>query len=302
MSTDALFINFLLCVALAITAWKGFDFLKRYRLITGTPTSKIRAAHQGYVELIGHITESSGLLRSPLSGRECVWFRCRVSRLQSGKKTQKWSIEYASESTDFFEISDTTDSCLVAPEGATIRAEHTRTWYGSTPMPDSAIDKPTSNLNKLNQILNTPLDSERYQYQESLLFPYEKIYALGQFSTTGGGRHLPTLESIKGDIIREWKQSYDNLLDTFDTDNNQKLDMHEWNDVLAAAESTAVERRKELANQPTRHLLCQPAEKDHPYLLSTFDEEALAKRYGWYALGALIALMLEVWAIVNLWT
>jgi len=69
--------------------------------------------------------------------------------------------------------------------------------------------------------------------------------------------------------------------------------MQEWSDVQKAAQKEAIQRRADMAAAPTMHVLCCPGEKSNPYLISTFDEEKLATRYGWYTLAALTVLIGE---------
>lgn len=278
--------------AITFTLWKGFAYLKHYRLITGTPTSRIRSAHQGYVEITGHITEGEyGPLIAPLSGRECVWYRYSVAHLQSSGKTKHWRVERSGESDAWFQVNDGTATGLIDPAGATVRTINTRTWYGDTPHPNKAATHP-SGFN-MNKILFKELGGSRYRYQETLLFTHEQIYALGQFQSVGGGRHLAPLQQLSGEVIREWKQSYNNLLQRFDRNNDNKLDLQEWNDVQEAAQKEALQRRADMATAPTMHVLCCPDDKNTPFLISTFDEEKLATRYGWYALAALAVLIGE---------
>lgn len=279
-------------VAIAFTLWKGFACLKHYRLITGTPTSRIRSAHQGYVEITGHIIEGEyGPLIAPLSGRECVWYRYSISHLQSNGKSKHWRIERSGESDAWFQINDGTATGLIDPTGATVRTANTRTWYGDTPNPHKP-DTGQAGFN-LNNMLLKDLSSSRYRYQETLLFTHEQVYALGQFQSVGGGRHLTPLQQLSGEVIREWKHSYNDLLQRFDRNNDNKIDMQEWNDVQEAAQKEAKQRRADMAAAPTMHVLCCPSEKSNPYLISTFDEEKLATRYGWYTLAALTVLIGE---------
>jgi hypothetical protein len=288
--------------AAGATLWKGFAFLKYYRLITGTPTSRIRSAHQGYVEVIGHIIagENEPLI-APLSGRECVWYRYSVSCLESGGKTKHWNVKRSGESDAWFQINDGTATALIDPTGATVRTENTRVWYGDTANPSishltNQQFQHSSNQSSgfsVNTLLLKDLDGSRYRYKETLLFTHEQVYALGQFQSVGGGRQVASVKQISGDIIREWKQSYDTLLQRFDSNNDQKLDMQEWNDVRTAADQEAANRRRKIVATPTMHVLSCPTDTDHPYLISTLDEEVLAKRYGWYALGTLTALIGE---------
>ncbi len=299
MNTDTAFVFVILVAAIIATLWKGFAFLKRYRLITGTPTSKIRSAHQGYVEVIGHIVEGEyGPLTAPLSGRECVWYSYNISRLKSGGKTKSWHIEDSGKSDAWFQISDNTATGLVDPTGAIVRTDNTRTWYGDTPHPNQSTNQKSGF--DLSAILTQDLSGSRYRYQETLLFTHEQIYALAQFQSVGGGRHLPPIKKLSGEVVREWKQSYDDLLQRFDSNNDQKLDMQEWSNVQQAAQQEASKRRREMEAAPTMHVLSCPSEKEHPYLLSTLDEEKLATRYGWYSAGTLLLLIGESYLLFQL--
>jgi hypothetical protein len=290
---------FILVSAILATLWKGFAFLKHYQLITGTPTSKIRSAHQGYVEVVGHIIEGEhGLLTAPLSGRECVWFSYSIARLKSGGKTKHWHVEESGESDTWFQINDGTATGLVDPTGATVRTDNYRTWYGNTPHPNLSMSQLSGF--KLTTLLMEDIGESRYRYKEALLFPHEKVYTLGQFQSVGGGRHLPPLKQISGEVIREWKQSYGDLLQRFDSNDDKKLDMQEWSAVQQAANQEASQRRSKIAAAPTMHVLSCPSEKEHPYLISTLDEEKLATRYGWYSIAALLLVIGEIYLFFRL--
>ena len=73
-----------------------FHFYHRKRVISDTPTSKIRSAAQGYVEL-----EGEGLLlkgdsrRSPISGLSCLWYKFKVEKRvvsydSNGHRRTRW--------------------------------------------------------------------------------------------------------------------------------------------------------------------------------------------------------------------
>ena len=66
----------LLIVVTLVCLYLIFRFYHRKRLIGDTPTSKIHAAAQGYVELEGEGLLLKGDKRhSPLSGRQCLWYK-----------------------------------------------------------------------------------------------------------------------------------------------------------------------------------------------------------------------------------
>jgi len=59
--------------------YAAFRFLFRLRLIEDTPTSLIRSAAQGYVELQGRGELLPGPpIVAPLTGLPCVWYRFKV--------------------------------------------------------------------------------------------------------------------------------------------------------------------------------------------------------------------------------
>src|SRR5690606_16652826 len=94
--------------------------LRRARLIEDTPTSRIRSAPQGYVELTGFAREVAAAdtpLRGPLTGKPCVWFRYRIERYQRGKRSG-WHPVESGASAQWFELDDGSGRCWIDPAGA----------------------------------------------------------------------------------------------------------------------------------------------------------------------------------------
>src|ERR1700733_114533 len=76
------------CGPLALAALAGcFSRLRRDRFIADTPLVRIRSAAQGYVRLSG-IARSppNETLRSPLTGRVCVWWDDQVEAREESAK------------------------------------------------------------------------------------------------------------------------------------------------------------------------------------------------------------------------
>ncbi|MFT5889227.1 MAG: hypothetical protein ACI9BO_002053 [Zhongshania sp.] len=74
-----------------ICAYLSIKRLIAARIIEDAPMSKIRSAHQGYVELMGFTqlgTEEP--LLSPLSQTPCLWYRYKIERYQSSGKNSQW--------------------------------------------------------------------------------------------------------------------------------------------------------------------------------------------------------------------
>ena len=94
--------------------FRGFPYLKRKRLIQNTPTSKVRGASLGAVEVSGTVVGPYTLI-SPLSQSDCFYYHA-VARSASKEDDQ------AKEETLYapFFLDDGTGRLLVDPRGAEI--------------------------------------------------------------------------------------------------------------------------------------------------------------------------------------
>ena len=292
-------------ISMIAAAWFMFRHLRRYRLITDTPTAMIRSAPQGYVEIIGNVIGGeAGLLQAPLSGRPCVWYRYRVDRQSSGRKN-RWTNEHRGTSDQWFQIDDGTGVCLIDPSKAEIDAVQHRVWYGNTPNPNlnSTIKSHAGSFltRPLSFGAGIPLGT-RYRYIETLILEHEKVYALGTFKTLGGGRGVESIDQIQAQIIRDWKGNYSELLDRFSTPGAKVLTEKEWQNVREAARLAAIEQRKDSLELPDMHTLSDPGLPGHPLLISTQDLDKLVQRFRTRAKLCLIYIIAALWFCSELLT
>ena len=95
----------------------AFEFFKRARVIEDTPTSKIRSAAQGYVELIGVGDNLDGPVTvAPLTKTPCTWYRYKVEKL--GDKHDH--VVDSGTSEDLFVLVGKTGRCVIDPDGAIV--------------------------------------------------------------------------------------------------------------------------------------------------------------------------------------
>lgn len=255
-----------------------FYYLKRARLIEDTPTSRIRSAAQGYVELIGGVSAGeAGEQKAPLSGTPCVWFDYKVERYRKGKHGLWHTIDQGT-SEQWFQIDDRTGICVIDPQGAEVITEHKRVWHGNT-------EKPNEQVSGGNRFLRN-LGGLRYRYTERFIYIHDVIYALESFQSIGGGRNIPSNHKITGNVIREWKENYDWILQNFDKDGNSEIDMKEWDKVREAASHEAEKRCTDLSAATTVHLLANSPNKRRPFIISNRSQKTLAKRFRIYAASA----------------
>lgn len=163
-----------------ICLYLSFNFLKSARILQDIPTSKIRSAAQGTVELRGL---AKALLKNPLLGtitkKPCVWHRYFIEAFitpQTGSDTTPyWSVLETAESKDPFVLEDETGECVILPHGATLIPTGSIVWRGHSRIPTSP---PTSFLHWFFW------DSwGRYRYSEYRLELDVPLYACGMFYT-----------------------------------------------------------------------------------------------------------------------
>lgn len=272
-----------LCLLLAVASFAGaFAALHKARLIENTPTSRIRSAAQGYVELDGLARLLPGPeIHSPLSGARCCWWKYRVERQETtwrnGKRSSHWRTIESGTSDHLFLLADDTDDCIVDPAGAIVYPSLKRQWRGHAQRPAQVPEK-------------TPwLQFGDYRYREELLQVGDPVYALGWFRTQSG--HTGFDES--GDVaalLREWKSDEQSLLARFDADGSGHIDLQEWEAARRAALDEVRTQHVHRSVDPDVHVLCRPPDR-RPFLLSTLSQQQLARRF---RAGALLGLCFSI--------
>jgi hypothetical protein len=120
--------------------YKGFRLLQRKRLILNTPTSKVRSASMGLVEISG-LAIGPYVVISPLKECECYYYRSIAWELKQQGKGNKW-VKVAEEVLHVpFYVDDNTGRMLIDPRGAEMdlhsdfRAQYHPSFFGATEVP-----------------------------------------------------------------------------------------------------------------------------------------------------------------------
>lgn len=247
LETDsaALRISIIGAIAIAgLIAW--LLAFRRYHAIADTPTARISSAPQGYVELIGHCGLMPGA--APLGFANCppcVWYRYRVYR--EGKQID------SGQSHDTFLLLDGSDECVIDPDLAEVVASSRRT---------TRRDNYTTHIDYLR--VDSPL------------------YAIGEFRTLTGTEQTLDRRGAVRDLLGEWKQDPNRLLERFDIDGDGEISLTEWQAVRQAAAREVAKRHAELRLSADTHILRAPKD-GRPFILSNSDPEKLALRYRLWA-------------------
>jgi hypothetical protein len=284
--------SFAALAAFAATFW----FLRKARLIEDTPTSRIRSAAQGYIEVegIGRLMKGPEII-GPLTTVPCLWWEYRIQEkvtTGSGKNRRThWRTIASGTSGCLFIVDDDTGESVIDPDGARVLTVERDFWYGHTPRWSGP---PRTGWLRLM--------AGRYRYLERRLARNRPIYALGWFKTVGGaGSDFDTNEEVRQRLV-EWKQDQAALVERFDTNNDGVIDMQEWDAARRAAETEVREEQLTRAMQPGVNVLCKPPRHDgRPFLLSAIPQEKLIRRFrvravvsvlGFLVVGALAAYMI----------
>lgn len=264
----------LFALAFGLFGWfVSFKSLKKARLIEDTPTSKIRSAPQGYIEIMGTTRDlpDGESLRARLTGTPCVWYAYEIEKYQSSGKHSRWrTIEKKASKTPIL-LDDGTGACHIHPDRADVTPSLKKVWHGSSRYPTSTR--------------SGGLFGRRYRYTEQRIHAGQTLYALGHFETL----HPPSLaeqtRTAMAELINQWKQDYDALIARFDRDGNSDIDLREWEEVRAAAGAkAAAEAREQYDHTPVNVMAYSPGRRQ-PFLLSTHNPEKLSQRYRWHFIG-----------------
>ena len=272
---------------------RGFRWWRWARLIEDTPTSRVRSAAQGYVELIGTARRMGGApVFAPLSKLPCTWWSFSIERRSRDSRGRvAWKVVNRRVSDSLFYLEDDTGRCIVDPEGAEVLPRATDTWYGDTPLP----------------VAGPPIQrgfrgfGNDYRYRESRMHDGDTLYAIGWFRTESGILSGALDEEVAA-LLKQWKRDSPGLMRRFDTDGDGTLTLREWERAREAAHAQVITERRSHAADPGVHVL-ERSRDDRPFLLAAGDAEALARRYRLHAvtglavfLGATLAL---AWALLN---
>jgi len=262
----------LLFIVTAGTAFYfAFEFFRRARIIEDTPTSKIRSAAQGYVELTGYGDNLEGPdIIAPLSKVPCTWYRYKVEKL--GDKHNQ--VVDSGVSEELFVLVGETGRCVIDPEGAIVTPTVRKSWYGSRYESEEG------------------LIGRRYRFTEERMHPGDTLYAIGLFRSVGGESEVfNTAEEVRS-LLAKWKKDPEKMLAMFDKNKDGVIDVHEWENVRKVANHFVRKKIAKRKTPPVTHILSRPDDNRQPFVLSTKPARELIRRYKYFSAGSFAGFLL----------
>ncbi|MGB7584922.1 MAG: GIDE domain-containing protein [Terriglobales bacterium] len=170
-------------VAGAYLFYHGFQLLRRKRLIMDTPTSKIRSAAMGLVEVSG-LAAGPYTLRAPITGAPCYYYRTMVWQWKQRDKGSSW-VKEADESLHVpFYLDDGSARVLVDPQGAEMDIHRDFQEEFSHSLFSSSLEIPTNVAAFLTG--HGVETSAKVKVEEYCIKPKNALFVLGTLASNPG--------------------------------------------------------------------------------------------------------------------
>jgi len=163
--------------------YHGFCLLQRKRLIMNTPSSKVRSAAMGLVEISGLAT-GPYTLTAPITGKECYYYRTMVWQWKHQGKSSSW-VKEADESVHVpFFLEDNTGRVLVNPQGAEMDIHRDfQDEFGSSVF-SSSLEIPANITNFL--LMHGVSTDKKTKVEEYCIKPKNALFVLGTLASNPG--------------------------------------------------------------------------------------------------------------------
>ena len=170
----------------------GFHLLARKRLLLATPSSRIRNAALGLVEVNG-MAAGPNTMPAPITGKPCFLYHTIVWQQRDGKK-QEW-VKIADETLHLpFFVDDSTGQLLVEPLGADLdledgfREEYDASFFSSTSFSKDAAVPPRVSVFLSRHNIGP---GRRVRIEERSIKPDDKLFIAGTLTENPGVQLRP---------------------------------------------------------------------------------------------------------------
>jgi E3 ubiquitin ligase len=168
--------------------YRGFRMLRRKRLILNTPTSKVRSAAMGLVEVNG-LAVGPYVMNAPITGLPCYYHRSIAWQWKQSGKSKSWQ-KVADESRHLlFFVDDNTGRVLVNPQGAEMDIHRDFHEEFSTSFFSSGLDVP-ANVSTFLMRHGISTD-KKIKVEEYCIKPKNALFIVGTLSENPGLRVSP---------------------------------------------------------------------------------------------------------------
>ncbi len=242
--------------------FRCYKSILKARSVQDTPTSKIRSAAQGYVELIGkQLICPQEPTTGYLTHKPCTWYSYKIEHYD--QRNRCWEVIETGKSKNVFCIHDGTGLCYIDPEGADISAPTCDVWFGRTrrptPVPQSFWAKMFGH-------------GGSYRYTELRMEDDKPIYVCGNLLTLSQ-KNVQTEHRLKkvDRLVHAWDKNHALLLPLL---LNLPLKRDEQKQ-----DQPPQEKPKEHLSPTINVLSKHGLDSRHPFIISSHEEHKLVRGY-----------------------
>jgi hypothetical protein len=284
-----------LAVALVVTGiagYWGYTRFRAYRIVKDTPTSRIRSAPQGYVEIKGQFEEISEAKarQAPFSGQPCVWYQVKIQEEQEGGEddTDTWRTIFEETDPRPCLLGDGTGRCLVLASEADMRvAVESDTYYE-----DGILNDPPEPLKHAD----TGLFEGNLRFVEERIAPGAKGYVVGRFTTVdsedgAAGEGVDGVNRVT-QVLTGWRDDY--MADVAGRPDKTRPNMSGLDDDqkrLLPRAAVAWARQWGDADD-VDSVITASGESRRPFIVGCGEEASVARRLFWKAVAGMGAFVL----------
>lgn len=210
----------------------GFHRYRLYNLIRNTPTTTVRAAPMGRVEVKGrvHPLSDEDLVQSPFRGEPCVAYECEIEEYHEDDDGGHWETIHERRLAPPFFLRDDTGVLVVEAEEATWSFERDyRETFQEADRPERITRYVEAHVGDGGPLDLDFLGGEKQRFTEWYLAPGDDVYVLGAARPASGSTvHLPDAVDL---LVRR-----DEATDTFflsDASEKEILRGQWWTGVLS---------------------------------------------------------------------
>ena len=219
--------------------WYAFKAWRENRVVEDTPTSRVRSAAQGYVELTGRgVMPPHKETMAPLTGKPCTWWRYKIEERRSSGRSRGWTKVDGGTSEEPFVLDDGTGQCMIDPRGAEVFPVSKDVWYGSTDGRKCAYRTERGSSARWRMCCFQAAATGTPSIACSRMRPSARSARTAVSEALGADDP----EAAVAALLHEWKQDQKSLLARFDKNHDGALDAAEWDQARAAAHKQVVER------------------------------------------------------------
>ncbi len=265
----------------------GFRRWRRKRMIDNIPTSKIYSMALGLVEVTGKAKQRVTLLKSPLTGNECVFYKFIVEKYIRRGRSSTWVMVAEGNSFDsLFYIQDETGKVLIDPTGAELKLGKPGYSFKSGLFTGYFPQYLLKFLKENNIKYNSLFGTQKMRFREWRIFHEDTIYVLGTAMTNSN--FISDFKLRLNQKLKEIK-AIDKEMKKLDTNGDGRVGIDEWDEAVRIIRQKIIEDQLEHADVSIESpLIIGKGKEEKIFILSNKREKDLRESLSWEAIGEII--------------